>query len=174
MVKSPTRATKKASSPVKGKNEKPIKHNVNETDFQSVKVKREALNSDYITKVNQSLRSSLKSITPEPKKNKQRRHKKERSSTIYDTNKPSPMIIEPEAKKFGKTSMIVTQENVLKYLVDTPIEVLLKLKVEHMHNVIQMWKKHRGLAEIQDIKSVAEGSSGLLIIVYNHKYCLYT
>jgi len=156
MAKSPTRTPKKASSPVKGRNEKPIKHNVNESDFKSVKIKREALKSDYIMKGNQSLRSPLKNVTPEPKKNKQRRPKKEKSPSISNTEKPSPMNTKPEAKKSEKTSMIVTQENVLKYLMDTPIDDLLKLKVENMHNVIQMWKKYKGLAEIQDIKSVAE------------------
>ena len=148
MAKSPTRAPKKTPPPARARLEKLMKHN-NESDFKSVKIKKEVLDS-----VRTRNKQPLKSITPDEKR-RVRRSKTEKSfpSSVREPDKGDIPMMEKTSKP---KPALVNKENVLQYLNDTPSELLLKMEVNQMHTIIQAWKKHRGLAEIQDIRTVSE------------------
>jgi len=63
MLRSPTRPIRKASSPAKAKMENFIKWNPKESDFKTVTIKKEALDS-VVRKTKQPTSNLVKKLTP--------------------------------------------------------------------------------------------------------------
>ena len=153
MVQSPKRPARKASSPVKGKLESFIKRNVKEKEFQSVTIKKEALES--VKKQPSRVSPNRKKVTPEAKK-RVRRDKKDKIKILDIDTKDETMESPNPTPTLDKATIKVDSSNVYQYLLDTPTGKISKLGISHMHETIQAWKKYRGIAQIQDIKSVSE------------------
>ena len=129
-----------------------MKRNPKESDFKTVTIKKEAL--DSAMRKTKSTLNLVKNVTPDKKK------KGKTPNNVKAKSQSTDMEIEPMNKlpktKSCSETININSGNVLQYLLDTPSSNLTKLNVKHMHEVIQAWKEYRGIAKIQDIQSVSE------------------